>query len=302
MANPIEMADFLWLGPMTGTVDLQPHGFAEAGKIYPGPDGDRFYYGNYDNYCIYVLVRANMNSVGKLGKFFKQNRFSFATDISEGGPGAEVTRRLHGSKAVIEGFMDVFMGVLSCAGGPVAMGITGMNILVATGNITKNYDVYKKAIEVLLYNRQFIEKNARQLYYVIFAESMLGGLEKMLTGRAKEALLNAVPGPKIAGKVLGVFLGKIGEDKLKVRLKMINKLFKDVLIKVADHASQTYPNKLSNQQVSDLAKHVIKTLNEPGLLTLPQITGESIIREVVDNCLGLQNPLKKISAALDKIQ
>jgi hypothetical protein len=126
-------------------------------------------------------------------------------------------------------------------------------------------------------------------------------LEKLLTGRAKEALLDAVPGPKIAGKVLGVFLGKFGEDKLKVRLKMVNKLFKDVLIKVADHAAQTYPNKLSNQQVSDLAKHVIKSLNEPGLLVLPQSTGEDLIREVVDSCLGLQGPLKKISAALDKI-
>jgi hypothetical protein len=301
MANPVEMTDFLWLGPMTGTVDLQPHGFAEAGKIYSGPDGDRFYYGNYGNDCIYVLVRPNMNSAGKLGKLFMQNRFSFADDIGMGGAAAEVSKRLTGSKAVIEGFMDVFMGVLSCAGGPVAMGITGMNILVATGNITKNFDVYKKAIEVLLYNRQFIEKNARQLYYVVFGESGIGGLEKMLTGRAKEALLDAVPGPKVAGKVLGVFLGKIGEDRFKVRLKMINKLFKDVLIKVADHASQNYPNKLSNQQVSDLGKHVVKILNEPGLIIFPQSTGEDIIREVVDSCLGLQGPLKKISAALDKI-
>lgn len=301
MANPIEMTDFLWLGSMTGTVDLQPHGYAEAGKIYPGPDGDRFYYGNYGDDCIYVLVRANMNSVGKLGKFFRQNRFSFATDLSEGGPAAEVTRRLTGSKAVIEGFMDVFMGVLSCAGGPVAMGITGMNILVATGNITKNFDVYKKAIEVLLYNRKFIEQNARQLYYVVFGEVGIGGLEKFLTGRAQDALLNALPGPKVAGKVLGVFLGKIGEDKLKVRLQMINKLFKDVLIKVANHASQNYPNKLSKQQVSDLANHVVSTINESGLIKFPHDTGESIIREVVDNCLGLQNPLKKMSAALDII-
>lgn len=301
MADPIEMANFLWLGPMTGTVDLQPNGVAEAGKIYPGPDGDRFYYGNYGNECIYVLVRPNMNSAGKLGKFFMQSRFSFATDISLGGPAAEVTRRVTGSKAVIEGFMDVFMGVLSCAGGPLAIGITGMNILVATGHITKNFDVYRDAIEVLLYNRQFIEKNARQLYYVVFSESMLGGYEQFFVGKAKDGLLNALPGPKIAGKVLGVFLGKIGEDRLKVRLKMVNKLFKDVLIKVADHASKIYPDKLSNQQVSDLAKHVVKTLNEPGILILPQSTGEAIIREVVDNCLGLQGPLKKLSAALDNI-
>jgi hypothetical protein len=302
MNDPIEMTDFLWLGSMTGAVQLRPHGAAEAGNIYQGPDGDRFYYGNHGDYAIYVLVRPNMYSAGRLGKFFMQKRDYFSEDLTKGGTAAGIARRLSGSKAVIEGFMDVFMGVLSCAGGPVAMGITGMNILVATGNITKNFDVYKKAIEVLLYNRQFIESNAKTFYNVVYLEFLVGFLEKALVGKAKDTLINAVPGPKVAGKIVGVFLGKIGEDRLKVRLKLINKLFKDVFIKVADHASKNYPNKLTNEQVSDLAKHyVVKILNEPWILEIDQSIAEKMIREVVDNCLGLQGPLKKISAALDKI-
>ena len=65
--------------------------------------------------------------------------------------------------------MDLFMGVLSVAGGPVAMGITGMNLLVSSGKIVRNYDTYKKAIEVILYNRSFIEKNAPTFYGTVFA-------------------------------------------------------------------------------------------------------------------------------------
>ena len=68
---------------------------------------------------------------------------------------------LAASKKVIEEFMDLFMGVLSVAGGPVAMGITGMNLLVSSGKIVRNYDTYKKAIEVILYNRSFIERTPR---------------------------------------------------------------------------------------------------------------------------------------------
>lgn len=301
MGDPREMFDYLWLDRVSGSVQLRPHGVAEAGKIYPGPDGHRFFYGTYGPDCIYILVGAKALNAGRLGKVFQQDRATFAGDVGQHGFAGELN--LKASKAVIEGFMDIFLGVLSVTSGPVAVGITGMNLLVSAGQLKRDYSVYTKAMEVLLYNRTFIQTNAKMLYNVVMIELLYGTLEKTLTGQAKDALLKAVPGPKVAGKVAGVFLGKIGEDNFKVRLKAINELFKDVLIKVADHASTNYPKKLSDEQVEQLAKHhVLRILNAHGLIPyLDQPTAEKIVREVVDNCLGLRRPLKEMSAALDKV-
>lgn len=297
MGNPIEWANVLDLPDMGGTVQLRPHGVAEAGKIYPAWDGDRFYYGNALTACIYTLVKAKKDYIGQEGKVFAQDRASFATDISTG---YQSSLNLAASKKVIEEFMDIFMGVLSVAGGPVAMGITGMNVLVSSGKIVRNYDTYRKAIEVILYNRSFIEKNAPTFYGTVFAELALGQLEKTLSEKGKELLLKAVPGPKPAGKIVGVFLGKVREDGMKVRLDTLNKLLKDVLIKVADHAAKTWPTKITDQQVEDLVKfHVNPILSKVTIPNLTPAIPKAIVREIADNALGLQGPLKKIQAALD---
>ncbi|MEO8648797.1 MAG: hypothetical protein ABI539_06490 [Acidobacteriota bacterium] len=299
MSDPLEMQNFIWLKQMSGSVAVRGGLWAEAGKIYPGPDGHRFFYGVYEPSCIYVLVKANAGHEHKLGKFFQQDKAWFAEDISRHGFEGEM--HLGASKNVIEGFMDIFMGCAAAAGGPLAMGITGMNLVVSMGKVKQNYDTYKKAIEVLLYNRKFIEDNCKKLYAVVIVELCFGELEKVFGNQAKDALLNAVPGPKVAGKILGVFLGKMGEDRLALRLKAINKLFKKVLIKVADHAARIYPDKLDPAQVEQLAfHHVIPDLTGPALIPyLDQETAETIVREVVDACLGMQGPLKRMSAALD---
>jgi len=156
---------------------------------------------------------------------------------------------------------------------------------------------------VLLYNREFVKSNASTLYNVAWIEMLLGQLENTLSGQAKSALLNAVPGPKVAGKIAGVFLGKLGEENLKKRLKVVNKLFKEVLIKVAEHSSKNYPEKLSEDQVKLLAEHhVVKIINEGSYVSyIDQAAAEKIVRETSAACLGLKRPLTELSAALDKL-
>lgn len=303
MGDPRELYDYMWLEKMTGTVQLRPNGVAEAGNIYPAPDGHRFFFGVYDPDCVYILVKANPGHIGRLGKFFLQDRFSFAGDVSQHGYAGELSTRLAASKTVISGFLDIFMGVLSVTSGPLALGITGMNLLVAGGKIKRNYEIYARAMEVLLYNREFIRTNAPTLYGVVMVELAYGQLEKMISGQAKDALLNAVPGPKVAGKIVGVLLGKFGEDEFKERLKILNELFKEVLIKVAEHASTNWPKPIEADQVQKLAyHHVVPILSRRGILKyMDQKAGEKIVAETAANCLGLKGPLKKISAALDVI-
>ena len=301
MNDPIEMTDFMWLTRISGTVPLRTGDFAEAGKIYPAPDGDRFFYGTYDPYCVFILVRANPGYEYRSGKFFQQTKYYFAEDISRHGYSGEL--HLTATKNVIEGFMDIFMGCAAAAGGPLAMGITGMNLLVSMGKVKREYETYKQAIEVLLYNRPYIKEHCPMFYNIVMLELLFGELEKVLGSKGKDAWLNAVPGPKIYGKILGVFLGKLGEDRLALRFKAVNKLFKDVLIKVADHCVSKWPNKLDSEQVQKLAfHHVIPTLSGPALIPyIDQPTAEKIIREVGDAALGIQGPLRKMSAALDAI-
>lgn len=297
----LEMQDFLWLDKMSGSVYLNP-GYAEAGNIYPSPEGHRFFYGTYDPYAVFVLIKANPGHEPKLGKFFRQEKQWFGSDVGKHGFAGEL--KLGASKAVIEGFMDIFMGVAAAAGGPLAVGIAGMNLVVSAGKIKQDWNVYKDAIEVLLYNRKFIKENAPTLYNVVMIEVLYGHLEKTLTSKATGALLDAIPGPKVAGKVAGVFLGKFGEDDLKERLKALSKLFNDVLVKVTKHAASNWPAKLEKQQVHDLAfHHVVTPLNEKHWLNyMEQSIGEKIIQETVDNCLGLQGPCKKIGTALKKFE
>ena len=134
----------------------------------------------------------------------------------------------------------------------------------------------------------------------MFAELALGQLEKTLTEKGKEALLKALPGPKPAAKVVGVFLGKVREDGMKVRLDTLNELLTKVLIQVVDHGAKTWPKKITDQQVADLVYHHVGPILSK--VTIPNLEPEipkAIVREIADNALGLQGPFKKIKAALD---
>ncbi len=302
MSNPVEMHDFMWLGEMSGTANMGAGRIAEAGKIYPAPDGHRLFYGSYGTDVVFFMVKANPGFEHTAGRFYMQNKVWFGEEIGRFGHHGEV--KLNATKKVIEGFMDIFMGILSATSAPLALSISGMNLLVSVGKVKQDWDVYKDAIEVLLYNRKFIKENAPILYNVVMIEVLYGHLEKTLTAKTTDALLNAIPGPKVAGKVAGVFIGKFGEDDLKERLKALSKLFNDVLVKVTVHAAAKWPEKLEKQQVHDLAfHHVVTPLNEKHWLKyMEQPIGEKIIEETVANCLGLQGPCKKIGAALKKFE
>ncbi|QYO65530.1 hypothetical protein [Leptolyngbya sp. 7M] len=55
--------------------------------------------------------------------------------------------------------MDTYIGVLSVTSAPVAAAIDGMNALVTVGNVRRDGDKYKKAVEVILYNGEFVKSN-----------------------------------------------------------------------------------------------------------------------------------------------
>lgn len=297
--KPVEMSDFLWLGEMSGTARGGPGGIAEAGKVYPSPEGHRLFYGTYGTEVVFFMVKANKGFENMDGKFFTQSKTWFEEDIGRHGHYGEL--KLNATKKVIENFMDIYMGVLSVTSAPVAAAIGGMNALVTVGNVRRDWDKYKKAIEVILYNGEFVKSNARTLYNVVWLEMLIGQMEKILSGKAQSALANAVPGPKVAGKIAGVFIGKFGEDNFKKRLQQVNELFKEVLIKVADHSATKWPEKLSAEQIEKLSfHHVTKILNKNGYLKyVDQKIGEKIVKETSEACLGLRRPLKDVSAALD---
>ncbi len=297
--KPVEMHDFLWLGEMSGTARGGPGVIAEAGKVYPSPEGHRLFYGTYGTDVVFFMLKPNAGFEHMYGKFFTQNKTWFEEDIGRFGHYGEL--KLNATKKVIEGWLDLFMGVAAVAGGPTAAAIAGMNALVTAGNVKRDWDKYKRAVEVILYNRDFVKNNCKTLYNVVWVELLLGQLEKSLSGKAKSALADAIPGPKVAGKIAGVFIGKFGEDELKTRLKQVNELFKEVLIKVADHSAAKWPEKLSADQIHGLSHHhVTKILNKNGYVSyVGQEIGELIVKETSEACLGIKRPLKDVSAALD---
>lgn len=292
----IPIYDVLSYGQMGGSVQTLSGGVAEAGKIYAAPDGKRFYYNNVGDYSLYVLVDEWMPQ-GNLGKAYIQKRSDFASDVSVGGTAADISNRLKATQAVIKSFLELYMGVLSCAGGPLAFAITGMKVVVTAGHIKQNYKTYQKGIEALYYYMAYCNTKTPTLSISVFDQLLWASVRNRLSSKSKDLLSGAIPGPKISGKIAGVFLGAVGEDQVQLRLKAINGLIKEVLVKVAKHQQDHYGQKLSPEQVSQLAKHVNKQL-ALCKASVSQSTAEQIIREVAENCFHVRKPLADIADAL----
>lgn len=281
------------------SIQLLSGGSAHPGRLLAAPGGKRLFYGQISNDCIFIGADLSPAYVGNLGKIFSQGRGAFSNDISFGGPANLLSTGLAGTKAVISNFLDVFVGAVACAGGPVAWGITGMTLAVTAGNIKKNYKTYSDGLEAIY-------------YYMIYCSTLTPTLTKFLLGplifdaiwdkaKAKglSKLTGAVPGPDIGGYLLGVGLDALGEKQVETRLKAISKLMKDVLVKVALHQQEHYTETLSNEQVHLLAKHHIVNELSPIGLAPKQADAETIIREVAANCFKVRKPLSDIAKTLD---
>ncbi len=239
------------------------------------------------------------------GRFFLQTKPGFIGDIGVGGVAGGVIKRTTGTKEVIKNFLDVYLGALACAGGPLAWAITGMNVLVTTGNVIRDYRTYEDALVAVLASRKELKEHLPTLYDEVFYTLLIGTIEQKLKAKGKEALADAVKGPKLAGKLVGVLLGAVGEDLMKQRFAAVKELCTEVFAKVAQH-SMDKGGKLgsvaiSEDQVRQLAQHhVLRIFNKTSLAPMGLSTAEEIVREVSGRW-NVRSTYVKVAAALEKM-
>ncbi len=289
--------DLYRIGP--GGVVHDNGGFtAEAGLNYPSVDGSRFFYGTANNEAIFIQSDTNGGDPTRRGRIFYQKPSDFVSDINRGAIGADLTKRLAPTKAVLKNAMDIYLGVLTVSGGPVAWTVTGMNLLVAGGQLKQNYSKYCAAMEALVDAQTGIRPKMPIFYEHVIGELVIGRIEQELRGKGRALITGAIPGPKVAGKLVGVFLGKVGENKLKQRLNAIKKLIQEVLLKVADHVNSKNEG-LSETQVEQLCTHhVIPILRDAGAVTPPMSRAKEIIRETERHAREMRPQLNKIAVAI----
>ncbi|MCX6625513.1 MAG: hypothetical protein NTY38_31520 [Acidobacteria bacterium] len=296
----IMQSDAIGLPSPGGTIQTTSNGYAEAGMFLPAPGGRRLFYGTAGEYCLFVGADTSPAGIGKLGRIYMQTRFSFAEHMLVGGVAAQLATSLAGTQATIKNFLNLFLGAVSCASGPVAWGITGMNVAVTAGKIKQEFHTYSKGIEAIYEYMRYYSGLTPNLTQAVLGPLGYNVLSKNVKGKAMDLLTGALPGPKVAGKLTGVFLAACGENQVDTRLKAISNLMKEVLVKVAVHQQEHMNEKLSAQQVSGLAKHVITQLTPAGLVS-GQSTAEKIVVEVAANCFKVRQPLSDIAAALDAL-
>ncbi len=299
MAEPFELRaeELLTLGPIEGTVSSTNGGVATAGKILWARFGQVFYYCNYGPYVVFVVVEPKPEHTTKRGKVFAQSKFDFGKEIAFGAAD-QVSVSLSATKKVMETWLDLYMGAMACMGGPGGLAVRGFQGLVSAGKLYQNFDALKKGTLALMYNESYLREKTPALYSHVLAELIYGKLASNLKKKVTEKLVNGAVGNNIAGKLVGVFAEKIGQDPFQLRLKTINALFKEVLIKVAQHTHDNPGAKLSAEQIGKLGDHVNKQLI-PVNLNLPKTYREKIITEAA--YANIRKVLIDISGALDAL-
>lgn len=280
---------------MTGSIQLRSGGSVEAGTVLPAPDGDRFFYQTAVNDVVYILVKPASGHHHNLGQFFVQGRWAFTSDIELGAVAAGVARRTAATKKVMEAWADLMMGAVGCASGPAGWAVAGFNAAMAGGKFLANYDTYVKAIETILYNQSYFKERTPTLYQAVLADLLFNKIKDKMKGNFAENVGKMVAGKGVAGKLIGLFIGKLGEDYLKRSLKTINALFKEVLIKIARHMDEHPGAKLSEEQIEGLAGHVVKQLAPSR--SISQADARKIVLETASG--RIRTNLMDISKALD---
>lgn len=229
-----------------------------------------------------------------------QSNSGYRSDVDVGGVAYHVNLNLAASKTVISNFLDIFMGCVAVAGGPLAYSITGMNLLVAGGKLKRNYALYTEALEAFVSDDMELRKLMPTFYDHMYAELFLGRIEADLKDKAKDLIKGAIPAPKAVKGLIGVFLGKVGEDPMKRMLEGIRGIIVDVLLKVIDHVGSGKP--LGNEQVQQLATHhIVPMYAKLSQVAMRQDRAEAIIREAAGNAARIKPRLVKIAKAVEAL-
>lgn len=299
MALPVEIEpSVLWGLTPAGSLPIASGGTLHSGHIHSAHDGRRLLHTVLGLTAYYIQVESARETPWNVGRVYSQETPSYGMDCNQGGAAAEATKRLAATKSVLKDFLDVYLGVLSVSSGPLAIAITGMDILVKTGDLKRNYSAYCDALEAIVDEGFLLQKQMPIFYEHLIGEMLLGRIEKDMTDTLKKSLANAVPGKKIAGAIVGVFLGKVGEDALARNLGGLKKIINEVLLKVADHVI-TKRETLSEEQVEKLAfHHVAPIYKDATRLPLKMDRAHEIIRETARHAQSVRPRLQKISKAL----
>ncbi len=292
----------IWGIPNTGSVQLRPHGLAEAGSIYPACDGRRFLATVGGGEAYFIQVEALPSERWKEGRLFKQSAFYFGADVGGfSGTSRILNVKLAATKSVLSDFLDIYLGCMAVAGGPTALAITGMNLVVAGGKIKRNYSLYCDALEAFVGNDMELRRLMPTFHEQVYVGLFLGRIESDLTGKAKEMAAGAIPAPKAVKGLIGVFLGKVGEDALTALLKTLKDLINEVLIKTIDHVLAKKPA-LTEEQIRLLAvHHVVPMINKVSRVAMREDRAKEIVREAVRNAAAVKPRLQKIAAAIEAL-
>ena len=283
-----------------GSLPTVSQGRAEAGTVYPSIDGRRLLTHVIGLKAFYLQTEVSTNEKWKAGRWYYQDSWSFGMDVSVGGTANLVAKNLAGTKAVISTFLDIFIGCVSVAGGPLAWSILGMNIVVAGGQIKRNYAVYDSAMQAFVGDDMALRKLMPVFYDHMFVQLFLSRIESDLTAKAKEMATKAVIKNKMVASLIGVFIGKVGEDAMKTMLTGINEIIKDVLLKIADHVIAKGP--ITSEQINGLiTHHLIPKFGKMSGIKMREDRAKEIIRETQANPQAVKARLQKISTALSAL-
>ncbi len=176
-----------------------------------------------------------------------------------------------------------------------------MNLLVMGGKIKRNYQFYIDALEAFVSDDMELRKLMPTFYDHMYAELFLGRIEADVKDKAKDLIKESIPAPKAVKGLIGVFLGKVGEDPMKRMLDGIRGIIVEVLLKVIDHVTST-GKPLSSEQVEQLARHhIVPMYAKLSQVAMRQDRAEAIIREAAGNAARIKPRLLKITKAVEAL-
>lgn len=289
----------LGIGP-SGRVDIKLGYIQQAGQIFSAIDGSRLLMYATFGEAYYMQVDTKPSESWKKGQLFVQSTAGYRPDVDVGGVAYHANLNLAATKSVLSDFLDIYMGCLAVAGGPLAWSITGMNVLVMGGKIKRNYQLYIDALEAFVSDDMELRKLMPTFYDHMYAELFLGRIEADVKSKAKDLIKESIPAPKAVKGLIGVFLGKVGEDPMKRMLDGIRGIIVDVLFKTMDHVASGKP--LGNEQVQLLAKHhIVPMYAKLSQVPMRQDRAEAIIREAANNATRVRPRLAKIVKATEAL-
>lgn len=298
--QPMEISPLTLLGATpSGRVDIKLGYIQYAGQVFASIDGSRLLcYAQGQGDVYYIQTEPKASEPWKKGRVFVQSNAGYRQDVGVGGVAYQVNLNLAGSKAVISNFLDIFMGCVAVAGGPVAYAVTGMNLLVAGGALKRNYALYTEALEAFVSDNMELRRLMPTFYDHMYAELFLGRIEADLQGKARDLVTGAIPAPKAVKGLIGVFLGKVGEDPMKRMLGGTREIIVDVLLKVIEHVLST-GKPLAADQVQKLASyHIVPMYAKISRVGMRQDRAEAIIQEAAAHAAKVKPRLVKIAKAV----